>query len=747
MVPGKITDMVVDSDNNLYAADKENHRVYKYNLPTDALVGWLGKCDTTSSEETCITESLHSKGFTCNDTGAGSCSMNDATAPNNGKSYGRDIGQFFEPIDLAIDGLDNIYVADVKLSRTQIDQNMTDEILSIDTQNLPRVQKFSQEGFFVDRVISDLDNSLVQGNFEWIKGIAYGKNNFYVADVEKLHVFDVSPFRNIKFDPLTQNTTAQVTYESLVDIVGENDSFLYSSFDGFDPSSNIGTVDIRIIDPDPDGDGLFGDIDLENVTKSTEFESPIDGTLGNITDRGDQILIVREARDSEKGLYIQADIRETGDLAMVNLCENLAEIELTPGDRLIATCIFGANNATITIELEILRGEISGKFFDGNGRVSSYTIPVDNIIVMGQEPFEFISGDTNFDTIKQNVTYNGKWLEYFVPPESTVRVDTASPILPEDRCNVPLELEAESVLGVKWNLDLTDAASNVPLTGQFDKIKSFLDFKSTEVDNGNPQETDGDETDVMHNATNLFKYGNSTIPFETQVEFFTVDKIGNNSTCINSVFVKDTTAPILEFEDPNFELFSDGLRITNDSSKFSERGNVFWDLPKILDLRDEYEGTRLEVENSTSSCSYVSGSSFKISPIITPDLSLDTRVSCYGMDLADNINTEEFGFWVNITPHPDGLRIKNVTAADKRGSPTSPDLTAKDIILVEFTMPTNKPAVANKAALNAIFDLTNGDFGNDVKGKWVNPSSLLIKILDITSPPHLILWKALPALI
>jgi len=325
---------------------------------------------------------------------------------------------------------------------------------------------------------------------------------------------------------------------------------------------------------------------LSNVT-STEFASPIDGTLGNITDRGDQILIVREARDSEKGLYIQADIRETGDSAIVNLCENLAEIELTPGDRLIATCIFGANNIAEAIELEILRGEVSGKFFDGNGRMSSYTIPVDNIIIMGQEPFEFISGERNFDTIKQTVHFNGDMHDYFVPPESTVRVDTTPPLLPEDRCNVPLELEAESVLGVKWNLDLADAASNVPLTGQFDKIKSFLDFKSTEVDNGNPQETDGDEINVSHNATTLFRYGNSSIPFETQVEFFTVDKIGNNSTCINSVFVKDTTAPILDFQDPNFEIFADGLRIENVSSKFSERGNVFWDLPKILDLRDE----------------------------------------------------------------------------------------------------------------------------------------------------------------
>jgi len=588
---------------------------------------------------------------------------------------------------------------------------------------------------------------LVQGNFEWIKAIAYGKNNFYVADVDKLHVFDVNPFRNITFDPLTQNTTAQVTYESLIDIVDDTDSFLYSVFDGFDKSMNIGTVDISIVDPDPDGDGIFGDIDLSNVT-STEFESPRDGTFGNITDRGDQILIVREARDPEKGLYIQADIRKTGDSASVNLCENLAEIELTPGDRLIATCVLGANNNTEGVELEVLRGEVSGKFFDGNGRTSSYIIPVDNIIFMGQEPFEFISGEKNFDTIKQKVLFNDVMHNYFVPPESTVRVDTAPPMLPEEKCTVPLELEAESVLGVTWNGDLTDADSNLSLTGQFDKIKAFLDFNSTEVDNGDPQETDGDETEVMHNATTLFRYGNSSIPFETQVEFFSVDKIGNNSTCINSVFVKDTTPPILDIDlefNTDFMNTPDGLRITNESSRFSETGRVFWELPKILDLPDVYRGEtldvfeRLEVENSTSDCSYTSGSSFKISAKFTgkeEDEFIDSRVNCFGKDLADNMNDDEFGFLVRITPHPDGLRIKNVTAADKPVSRTpSPGLTVGDNIWVEFTMPTNQPPVATKANLDDIFDLPNGDFGNDAKGKWVNPSNLLISIDDITSPP------------
>jgi sugar lactone lactonase YvrE len=210
---GMISDMVIDSKNNLYAADTELNRIYKYNLTDSTLEGWLGKCTESTNPDgfiQCDEDSMHSNGFVCDDN---TCS-NDA----DNKSFGRDVSQFFEPTSLTVDGLNNVYVGDIKLSRDVAEQDdpMFDRDDVFNRGTVPRVQKFTQNGFFVEQVISNTNQTLVKGNFDWIQSIAYGTNNFYVANTEKLHVFDVNPFFNVTTNLITNQTSAELTYLSII---------------------------------------------------------------------------------------------------------------------------------------------------------------------------------------------------------------------------------------------------------------------------------------------------------------------------------------------------------------------------------------------------------------------------------------------------------------------------------------------------------------------------------------------------
>ena len=118
---------------------------------------------------------------------------------------------------------------------------------------------------------------------------------------------------------------------------------------------------------------------------------------------------------------------------------------------------------------------------------------------------------------------------------------------------------------------------------------------------------------------------------------------------------------------------------------------------------------------------------------------IDTRVVCSGSDSADNLNDVESGFSVRVKPHPEGFGINKVIAVDNPvSSVPSLGLTLGDIILVEFTMPTNRPPVSTNADLDDIFELQNGTLGNNAQGSWINPSNLLIKLLDVSPPLDLV---------
>lgn len=715
---GSIEDMVIDSKNNLFAADKVLDRVYKYDLEKNEFVGWLGKC-TNSTNNSCDIDSQHSKGFVCT----------DSTCSNNNDSFGRDVSQFFEPTSLAIDGLNNVYVADVKLARDNTKNPVIELLINADGTcpdgtvkfsettcrevfnfgNVPRVQKFTQNGFFVDQVVSDTNQTLVKGNFEWVNGLAYGTNNFYVADVEKLHVFDVNPFINLFTNTTTKETTAEVTYQSFVDLVEETDqdSFMYQVFDGF-VDSNVALVNITMTSPDPDADGIFGDIDLEPNTISTKFQSKAtDKTNGNIVNIGDQVLTIREDRDVEKGLYAQANILGGEEPATVNFCDDLAKVTLKPGNRIIVTCtINGENNNEVSgVEIEVLRGKIDLTLYDREGRSATSQILLENTVHFSPDPFEFVTPENNLDILNQTIHYNGIDYSYLIPKNSKVRIDTASPIFPEDNCGIPITLEADTIFGIKFN-------STIP-TGQQEKFQTFLDwitFNATDVDNGSNPETDGDSVLVVSNVTSvenrLFPHNGGIIPTRTTVEFFTIDKVGNNATCTNFVNVRDTTPPILE-QIPV---------IMNITGANSEVGNAFFDIPKIMDLPFDFGGPREQIDLEAK-CSPISGSEFLIG---------NTTVICSGYDLSSNLNSTSFT--VVIEPNPEGLSIKNIKASGK-----SAGLNNGDTLLVEFTVPTNQPKVESISDINSLFEIIDGDLGSDVSGKFIDPSNLLLTINDVST--------------
>lgn len=95
--------IAVDTSDNVYVSDTGTNRIQKF-TNTGAFLGWAGRC---TSGANCDPVSQRSLGFRCT---ASTCS-----APASGSSD----GQFLLPTGLAVDSLDNIYVADWVNDRIQ----------------------------------------------------------------------------------------------------------------------------------------------------------------------------------------------------------------------------------------------------------------------------------------------------------------------------------------------------------------------------------------------------------------------------------------------------------------------------------------------------------------------------------------------------------------------------------------------------------------------------------------------------
>jgi len=218
--------MDVDSSGSLYVADTCAHRIHKFEpsffnddgeFVLGDYVGWMGRCES-STNKACDEDRQLSKGYSCTDQ---TCSV----ALN--RRHGEGAGQFTNPVYLALDPNDILYVAD---------------------SGNDRVQRFAVDGGFAGEARSTGTGinrgerpSFVLGNMGRPKAVSVNSSRFYVVDVDEsfIHVFETSPFKEITDSAVT------VTYVSRFDFHSATDRFTYRASDGL-ADSGPGTVSIDV---------------------------------------------------------------------------------------------------------------------------------------------------------------------------------------------------------------------------------------------------------------------------------------------------------------------------------------------------------------------------------------------------------------------------------------------------------------------------------------------------------------------
>lgn len=203
-MPGGIA---VESNNQLdkavYVADKNNHRIQKFDLD-GGFLGWMGKCtdagpdndgDEEPDENNCDIDNQKSFGFRCSDL---SCS---------GLGPGSNEGQFNNPTRLDIEDL-NLWVIDFQNKRLVSIQLIGQESIdSFGGLENPVDLTLDQNTIFVadtEKIFYNKVNLLPnfetfgtigegQGEFSELSGIDIDKNQgkLYVVDLDRIQKFDI----------------------------------------------------------------------------------------------------------------------------------------------------------------------------------------------------------------------------------------------------------------------------------------------------------------------------------------------------------------------------------------------------------------------------------------------------------------------------------------------------------------------------------------------------------------------------
>ena len=254
--------MEVDSRGALYVTDSCSSRIVKFepshfdddgNFVMGALVGWMGRCES-STNKACNEQTQTTRGYSCTDE---TCTRSSTAWHGDGP------GQFSGPSFIAMGPNDVLYVAD--------------------TGNA-RVQRFGPDGTFGGEArstgsgINQGDHpSFVLGNMGYPKNVSVNSTNFYVVDADEsfIHVFETSPFKEIREDQVT------VTYVSDFDFHSGTDTFLFGASDGL-ADSNSGRVSVQVErnfrPPEAFDQALSTDED-QSLTFKLEADDP-DGILG-----------------------------------------------------------------------------------------------------------------------------------------------------------------------------------------------------------------------------------------------------------------------------------------------------------------------------------------------------------------------------------------------------------------------------------------------------------------------------------
>ena len=147
------------------------------------------------------------------------------------------------------------------------------------------------------------------------------------------------------------------------------------------------------VPPDPDGDGIFSEVDTLPAVFSDDFSDGV--TTGTILDRGDQNLIVEDASDVAKGVAITADVSGGATPATVSICGGATTLSLTAGDQVTVTC------GSVTIE--VVSGPVGAVFLGDDGTVGTAELDTAETLTFDPATVTFTAPPSNPSVVRVTV--------------------------------------------------------------------------------------------------------------------------------------------------------------------------------------------------------------------------------------------------------------------------------------------------------------------------------------------------------
>lgn len=168
------------------------------------------------------------------------------------------------------------------------------------------------------------------------------------------------------------------------------------------PSAPNGVIFVCI---DNDFDGIVNELDTMPDTASNSFadDDPAPITSGDITDRGDQDILITEEPDDD-GVRIRAETEGGPTPATINVCNNSMTLSLGSEGETIVTCA--------SVDIQVVSGPIDISFTDGTTTGTS-TLNTGDSLVFDPASFSVTNnGDTSIIIIVNDIPFE-------IPPGAT----------------------------------------------------------------------------------------------------------------------------------------------------------------------------------------------------------------------------------------------------------------------------------------------------------------------------------------
>lgn len=692
------------------------------NLDNAGAYSWMGKCESGTD---CKGIDKVSNGFSCKVEDSGGSFITNSTSCTVSDRAGDRNGQFRDANRIAIDlKTAELFIADFPIN-------------IITGESDPRIQKFSEQGFFIEDFISTFSRPELTNDPELltdqsagffdagnIVGIAKASNYFYVSDERKLHFFDTSPFTDaLWYDPerglgVEGLAFANATYQYFIE--SGDDSFQYSVTDGFDESLP-GTVTLSIQDIDCDDDGIQNSLDPQPGDCEISLEQLEVGQTGGIAFfDGLTYGVINTTQNNQnsspirvinlpppEGVIIESDI-ENNLPVTVTMCYNVFEFDIDGGDRVIVRC----SDADSPLEIFIERGiNIQFRFYDSESREASVELSYPDHLTFVPEEYSFQSLTKAGSPKNVQVSFNNEQYVYtnVLGPGALLKVDIDAPAIV---CPPTLDIEKDLGLG---GIDLTASSQNT-----LNNIHDWWNYtmsNSIDVDLGAPTRP---PTILFSNDTKNF------LPLGIhEVEFVTTDGIGNINSCSSLINVRDTTAPNIQLardqtdDDLTFELSfapHDDVAVFNYHNLIATESEIF-DGPVSFDGNEPQGNVAVAIDNvlRRPTCNPPSGSEFfeGFSP-----------VTCTGTDLSGNTKEAYFNVTsINSTSNlPIGVKIDEAIASQS-------NFAYVDTITIRFSHETNQPPVTSESQIKSLLNFNGANLGS-ISAYYLNPSTLVIHLND-----------------